>query len=269
MTRAARLIAVAAALAALTACNRDRPAEPEASPRATAAADAAAPTAYEATTPYAEVELALPDEIKTEPALHRALYDEEMRALRQFAEGAQSDRTEAGAPDDMPAYSKSIAITTALETPQLLSLKREDSDFSGGAHPNTLSSGILWDRQQDKRLTTRDLFGAEADLSGLDRALCTAINAAKRERAPDSPALTLTARPDELWKCPRAGDTPFVLAPAVEAGQAGGLTFLIDPYIVGPYVEGAYEIDVPVSTFRSLLTSTYASQFGGQLRPQP
>lgn len=266
MTRAAPLIAVAAALATLAACNRDRPAEPTAAPSAKAAADSAAPTAYEADTPYAEVELSLPDEIRTEPALHRALYDEEMRTLRQFAEGAQSDRTEAGAPSDLPPYSKTITVTTALETPQLLSLKREDSDYSGGAHPNTLTSGILWDRQQDKRLTPRDLFGAQADLSGLDRALCTAVNAAKRERAPDSPALTLTARPDELWKCPRAGDVPFVLAPAVEAGKAGGLTFLIDPYIVGPYVEGPYEVDVPLAAFRSLLTPAYAGQFGGQLR---
>ena len=47
-------------------------------------------------------------------------------------------------------------------------------------------------------------------------------------------------------------------------GKAAGLTFLIGPYTVGPYVEGAYEIALPASSFRSLLAVAYADEFGGR-----
>ena len=47
-------------------------------------------------------------------------------------------------------------------------------------------------------------------------------------------------------------------------GKAAGLTFLIGPYQAGPYVEGGYEIVVPVAVFRSLLVVSYNDEFGGQ-----
>lgn len=258
------LAAVAAALA-VAACNRDRdPAKaPAKAPAPAATASAASPLAYEAKTPYAEVELALPAAIKTQPDLHAALYADEVRGLRQFAEGAQGERTEAGSPADMPPYSKEITVTAAAETGRLLSLKRRDFDYSGGAHPNTLMSGLLWDKALKRRLTSADLFAKGADLSALDQALCSAINTAKRERSPDAVNLTLGSGDD--FNCPRAGSTPFVLAASSQFGKAGGLTFLIDPYQVGPYVEGAYEIDLPLTAFRSLLAPEYAGEFGGAL----
>lgn len=268
MTRAAvRLsLCAGAALALLAACDRERkaPAAPDAGVD-TAAATAAAPLTFESDTPYAEVELTLPASLGAHPALHRALYDEEVRKLRQFAEGSQADRTEAGFPADMPPYTKDIAFDTALETPRLLSLERTDSEFSGGAHPNTLSAGVLWDKAENRRLAPQQLFAPGADLSSLDQALCTAVNAAKRERAPDAETLRLDG--DDTWNCPRAATTPFVLAAGDQPGKAAGVTFLIGPYMIGPYAEGPYEIDLPLVVFRSLLAPAYASEFGGTLRP--
>lgn len=265
------ILAAVAATLAVAACNRDRePGKAAArAPAASAAATAASPLAYESKTRFAEVELTLPAALKTQPDLHAALYAEEVRALRQFAEGAQGERTEAGMPADMPPYAKDISIKATAETGRLLSLQRQDFDYSGGAHPNTLQSGILWDKTLKRRLAPSDLFAKGADLSALDQALCSAINAAKRQRSPDAVNLTLGSGDD--WNCPRAGSTPFVLAAGSEPGKAAGLTFLIDPYQVGPYVEGAYEIDIPLAAFRSLLAPEYAAEFGGTLvkRPAP
>ena len=55
----------------------------------------------------------------------------------------------------------------------------------------------------------------------------------------------------------------LVLAPAAIPGKIGGLTALIDPYVVGPYSEGDYEVTVPVSAFQTLLAPAYAGAFGG------
>ena len=264
-----RLLLLTAALAtALTACNRDRePAEPAPAGPGPAAvvtpADAAAPMGFESKTPWADVRLTLPLGIKPQGDLHARLYAEEVRRLRQFTEGAQGELTEAGAETDRPKYEKTITITVAAETAKLFSLKRVDFDYSGGAHPNTLTDGLLWDKALKRRIGVADLFGKGADLTILDQALCSAINAAKRARVPDSAGVTLGG--GKTFSCPRAADTPFVLTAGDTPGKAGGLTFLIGPYQVGPYVEGAYEIAIPASVFRSLLVVAYSSEFGGQL----
>ena len=265
--RLARALLITAAVGVtLAACNRDQekaaPAPAPGQPAAVTTADAAAPMAYESKTPYANVSLTLPQAIKTQGDLHAALYAEEVRKLRQFVEGAQGERTEAGGDTGLPTYEKAITVTGAGETGKLLSLKRVDFDYSGGAHPNTLTSGILWDKALKRRIGFSDLFRKGIDLTALDQALCSAINTAKRARVPDSASVTFSGKD---WSCPRASATEFVLTPGTEAGKAAGLTFLIGPYQVGPYAEGPYEIAIPVTAFRSLLAVAYADEFGGQL----
>jgi len=263
-----RLLFLTAALAAaLTACNRDRepdapaPAAPGAAALVTPA-DAAAPMEFTSKTPWADVRLTLPAGIRLQTDLHARLYAEEVRRLRQFTEGAQGELTEAGADADRPKYEKTITITVAAETGKLFSLKRVDFDYSGGAHPNTLTDGLLWDKALKRRVGFAELFGKGADLTVLDQALCSAINAAKRARAPDSASVALGGKD---FSCPRAADTPFVLTAGDTPGKAAGLTFLIGPYQVGPYVEGGYEIAIPATVFRSLLAVAYSSEFGGRL----
>ncbi len=268
LTRGRALLLTAALVAGLSACNRDREPAPDGSPAApgrTATgtpADAAAPMRFDDKTPYADVRLTLPDAIKPQTDLHARLYAEEVRKLRQFTEGAQGELTEAGADTDRPKYEKTIIVTTAAETGKLLSLKRVDFEYSGGAHPNTLTSGLLWDKALKRRVALTDLFRTGADLTALDQALCAAINDAKRARDPNGPAVALGG---QIFACPRAADTGFVLAPGTMTGKAAGLTFLINPYQVGPYAEGGYEIALPLTAFRSVLAVAYADDFAGRL----
>lgn len=266
---ASRLLFLSVAVAAtLTACNRDR--EPAQAPAAadagsTAAvtpADAAAPMGFEDKTAYADVKLTLPEAIKPQTDLHARLYAEEVRKLRQFVEGAQGELTEAGAEPDRPKYQNTVAITAAAETTKLFSLKRAAYDYSGGAHGNTLTSGVLWDKALKRQIGLADLFRKGADLTALDQALCSALNTAKRARSPDSASITFDSEP---FSCPRTASTAFVLTSGTVAGKAAGLTFLIGPYQAGPYVEGGYEIAVPAAVFRSLLVPAYAGEFGGAL----
>ncbi|MFA4891986.1 DUF3298 domain-containing protein [Brevundimonas sp.] len=267
MTVLRALLLTAAIAATLSACNREREpaAPPPAAPGVAAVvtpAAAAAPMAFESKTPWADVRLTLPDAVRAQTDLHARLYAEEVRRLRQFTEGAQGELTEAGADADRPKYQKTITITAAAETGKLLSLKRTDFDYSGGAHPNTLMDGLLWDKALKRRVGIADLFGKGTDLTALDQALCSAINTAKRARVPDGAGVTLGGKD---FSCPRAADTPFVLTPGDTPGKAAGLTFLIGPYQVGPYVEGAYEIAIPAAVFRSLLAVAYSGEFGGRL----
>jgi ABC-type amino acid transport substrate-binding protein len=259
------------ALAALAACNRDRPerAAPATPAPGEAAvvtpAEAAAPMAFESKTPYAEVSLTLPIALRSQPDLHARLYAANVRDLRTFAEGAQADRTEAGGDEGLPPYDKSIEFSPGAETTKLFSLMRTVSEFTGGAHPNAQYGAVLWDKALKREIAAADLFVKPADFTALDQALCAAINAEKRRRDPAAETVSLTG--DGTWKCPRALETPFVLAASTEPGKAGGLTFLVGPYIVGPYAAGSYEVSVPLSAFRALIAPAYAGEFGGGLKP--
>ena len=197
------------------------------------------------------------------PDLHARLYAEAVRELRTFSEGAQADRTEYEGDMDLPPYSKHIDYVAAGETGKLISLQRNSSEYTGGAHPNPAYGAVIWDKALKQFVQPAQLFRRGADLSALDQALCDALNTARRGRNPDAQPIGLNPTQGG-WSCPRAGTTPFVLAPSTTPGKAGGLIFLIGPYQVGPYAEGGYEVAIPQSVFRSLLAPAYADEFAGQ-----
>ena len=259
-SRTARILLVTVAVAAsLAACQRAEKKEAEA-PKAAAAATADGPLKYDSATPYAKTSLTLPEAIKTQPELYAALYRQEVADLAKYAEGAQADRTEAGGESAMGPYEKTIVYGDAVQTGRLFSAMRTDFDYSGGAHPNTVATALLWDKTEKRRISPADLFAKGADLSSLERALCDAVNTAKKAR----PGATPVSTKADTWSCPKLKDVAIVLAPGDAAGKAGGLTFLLDAYAVGPYVEGAYYLTLPASAFQSLLAPAYASEFGGK-----
>lgn len=259
------LLLACAAAAVLSSCKRREAEVPPAPPAASASAavtpaDAAAPMAYESKNQFAEVKLALPEAIKAQPDLHAQVYAAGVRDLRQFVEGSQADRTEAGGDEGQQPYTRSIEVTSAAETGKLFSLRRFASEYTGGAHGMTLYGAVLWDKALKRQLTAADLFRRGVDLGALDRALCEAVNVARKARG-STDVITLTST--EGWNCPKATALPFVLAAGNTPGKAGGLTFLIDPYLVDSYAAGPYEITLPQAAFRGLLNPAYADEFAG------
>ena len=272
-TAAAALAVVGAiAFAVITSRPDETPAPTPAPPPATAVvtpAEAAAPFDFRSETPYASVELTLPPALKPYPDLHARLFAAGVRDLRQFTEGSQSDRTEAGGDMGLGAYEKTIEYDTPVETGKLFSLARTDYEFTGGAHGLSSYSAILWDKASKQQITAAQLFRPGADLSVLDTALCAALNAEKEKRNPGVEPLTLGTVEGEIWSCPTAAGMPFVLAAGSTPGKAGGLTFLIGPYLVGSYAEGSFWVNVPQSAFRTLIAPAYADEFAGEPTPLP
>ena len=262
------LLLMATVAVTLTGCNRDeeKAAAPVAAPTTVAAAPAAAaaPFEFKSETPYAKVELNLPHEIKGQPELHAQLYAAAVKELRQFMEGAQADRTEAGGDQGVPAYDAQIGFDTPVETGKLFSIARSDYEFTGGAHGNTSSAGVMWDKALKKAIAPTSLLRPGVTLAALDDLLCTAVNVEKKKRDPEAETLTLAGKTnDDLWGCPHAADTAVVLASSTVPGKAGGLLFLIGPYEAGPYAEGSSEVAVPQAAIRALLAPAYADEFAG------
>jgi len=128
-------------------------------------------------------------------------------------------------------------------TPRFLSLSAEIQTYTGGAHGMTSFATLLWDRNRAKQRQPLDLFtSGEAFDAAIREPFCAAIKRAKAakgilaEEAPDSP----------FGECPPAS------AQTIWLGSSDGryldrMTIAIAPYEIGPFAEGSYKINVPVT----------------------
>lgn len=140
--------------------------------------------------------------------------------LADFLKYAKEPRP-AGMPSSWEFDSESeVAYTSA----SLISLNLRTYNYSGGAHPNTsftlLNYGIVGGRA--KRLQLSDVVLRPKDLMG--GLVLEKLNAVKKSR--DIEALTSI-------------DAEYANAFLV---TRSGITWMFQPYAVGAYVEGAYEI---------------------------
>lgn len=256
-------LAVFAVVAALSACDR-KPAPPAEAPAAStttapvaaAPAPLARPLAFDQTDPAAKVALRLPAEVANYPALHTLLYDREVAGLKTFAAKAEADRKASAGQFPWRPYNRQGQWFLAADAAPLVSLRALWFEDTGGAHPNHGGASLLWDATANREIQPKALFRPDADMSVLDKVICDAVAQAKTRR---EGAVLL----NDMFSCPKWSQTVLVLAPSTIPGKIGGLTALIDPYVVGPYSEGDYEVTVPASAFQSLLAPAYAGAFGG------
>uniref|UniRef100_B0T3E9 DUF3298 domain-containing protein n=1 Tax=Caulobacter sp. (strain K31) TaxID=366602 RepID=B0T3E9_CAUSK len=254
--------AFAAALCgSLAACDR-RPAQPPqapvapAAPPAAAPAPAARPLAFDQTDPAAKVALRLPAAITAFPALHALLYDREVAGLRAFAAKAQADHKASTGQFPWRPYNRQGQWFLAADAAPLVNLRALWFEDTGGAHPNHGGASLLWDTTTNSQVQPQALFRDGADMSVLDKAICDAVATAKSHRDGAVPL-------NDMFACPKWSETVLVLAPSTTPGKVGGLTAIIDPYVVGPYSEGDYEVTVQVSALQDLLAPAYAGAFDG------
>ncbi|AJA07977.1 hypothetical protein SKP52_05250 [Sphingopyxis fribergensis] len=128
-------------------------------------------------------------------------------------------------------------------TPRFLSLSAEIDSYAGGAHGMQSFDTLIWDRNRRRQMKPLDLFiSSEAFDAAIRDPFCAGIKRAKAakgilaDEAPDSP----------FAKCPPAS------AQTIWLGSSDGryldrMTIAIGPYEVGPYAEGSYKINVPVT----------------------
>lgn len=260
MTSLSRILMAAGALF-IAACASSPRIAPSADPQ---------PVAYRLEDGRMTTELTLDPALRAHPELRARLYGDGMTAIREFEAEVRKARIDEGGElnSDMDL---TLRWDAPVETARLVSSDGMVWSFTGGAHGNPGFHAILWDRQGRREIKPAELFRADVDQAKLDHALCDAINAAKAARGGDQawdPAPYRDQQGEDLWVCPAALETPFSLAPGTTAGRAGGLVFLIGPYIVGPYAEGVYTAVVPAAAVSALLSPEWVDQFGGAPSPE-
>ncbi|WP_432767948.1 MAG: DUF4163 domain-containing protein [Sphingopyxis sp.] len=168
------------------------------------------------------------------------------RATKRDALIAAAERDKAAAEKEGFPYRPHSHLQTwqrVTDTPRFLSLSAEIETYMGGAHGMTSFDSLLWDRNRAIRLTPLDLFvSGDAFDAAIKDAFCERIDRAKAAKGIVPPA---------------NDDGPFAACPAASAqtvwlGSSDGryldrMTIAIAPYEIGPFAEGSYKINMPVT----------------------
>jgi len=156
------------------------------------------------------------------------------------AKGDKASREKKGF--DFHPYMSSTQYDTAGQTERLLSLKVDVGSYEGGAHGNHGISSVLWDRQAGNEIKDVDLF---AEAANRDRLLtqrwCDALNKAREEKrgAPAGGGM--------FDDCPKLDEIAIIPTDKDKNGRFELLTLIASPYVAGPWAEGDYEIELPVT----------------------
>jgi hypothetical protein len=173
---------------------------------------------------------------------------------------ASAEEMQAGAVEDMklrPADAPKISHffvqdwTVAADTPALLNVRADISMYTGGAHPNHGFAVKYWDKIERREISFSDLF---TDWTAAEKLLtpayCTALDA---ERVSRRGAI----ENDMFDDCPPIGDQPVALM-SWPGQDISGFRILLGPYVAGPYAEGDFQIEVPMTdALRALVKPQY------------
>jgi hypothetical protein len=245
--------------------------------------------AIELKTRAAEITVTIDNALKAHPGLaenlraegHRYVAKARAEAEKEYRESPEWFRQDGGRrwSYDLVYAQRSVVAG------RYVSVLRDDGTYTGGAHPNTVTDTILWDKAQKKRISIRPFFTETADggpvMTAMARLVRLAVAKEKLARWKDSrpddekkeplPTVEESVTKDEQLRRaiqPRLlGIGPISLAPSTVPGKSSGLTFHFSPYDVDAYAAGPYTVFVPWTALKPFLSPEGVAIFGGD-RPK-
>ena len=211
-----------------------------------------------------EVTVFLDAKIKADPALAaNSLAEGRKWAETNRADAEKERESEPELFSNGPWTMERKYETRSVVDGRYVSIVRNDYENTGGAHPNSSTDTILWDKTTGKRISIRPFFTETADngpaLKAMRQGVTASLAAEKKKRgAEGTDTGAIEAIEPKLLKI-----GPVSLAPSTEQGKSSGLTFHYSPYAVGSYAEGEYIAFVPWEMLKPYLTPEGARIFGG------
>jgi hypothetical protein len=223
---------------------------------------------YTADREYVEVDVRVDNSLKAFPQLYKMIVHEGEKFGRDNEEAAAEQWREDKTVFRGIPYNYSLGYRLRTAAGKYVSIAIDESEFTGGAHPNHGTTTMLWDRDKDERTDFKTLFrdpaAGSADMQKLSKLILDALAAEKKAR--DVP-FDLTDMWFKDWKADFENFGQPSLAPSTVKDKSSGITFHFSPYEVGAYAEGDYTAFVPASAAMPLLTPEAQKLFGGN-RPE-
>ncbi|MCH2456949.1 MAG: DUF3298 and DUF4163 domain-containing protein [Henriciella sp.] len=219
-------------------------------------------------TEAASIDIRLPARIdEIDPELAALIRQRAADGQEAFLAAAQNDRADA----ENEGYAfrpHSLTVSWDEVGPRegtLRSFLGSYAAYAGGAHPNFQFDVLNWDEGLGEEISFEDLFeDDEAARSVMADALQAALIAAKRERMNDQ-SLSDEQLMDSWLRAAFDNNEAifenFTIARGMDSEAPAGLIYHFQPYTVGAYAEGPYEIAVPASVFVDELAPRYGDLF--------
>lgn len=141
----------------------------------------------------------------------------------------------------------SLEWKLVTDTPRFLSLSGEGYLYTGGAHGMPLLDTLVWDREaragEGDTVAVMDMFtSADAITAAVQGPFCAALDKERKERRGEyyEPGGMFT-------ECPGL-DELVILLGSSNKKAINRIGLIAPPYVAGPYVEGSYEVTVPVTS---------------------
>jgi hypothetical protein len=214
-------------------------------------------------TKWVEASVFLDAKIKADPAVAaNCLAEGKTWATKNRADADKERRQDPDLFRNASSFERKYETRSVVDG-RYVSIIRSDYEYTGGAHPNSSSDTILWDRSAGKRISIRPFFTETADngptLKAMRQGVIASLEAEKKKRGVEgTDGSAIEAIEPKLLKI-----GPIALAPSTEAGKSSGLSFYYAPYAVGSYAEGEYIAFVPWETLKPYLTPDGIKIFGG------
>jgi hypothetical protein len=243
----------------------------------------------EVKTRSAEIIVTIEKDLKAHPGLSENLRAEGQRYVAKSRAEAEQEYKESPAwfkQDGGRRWSYDLVYSQrSVVADRYVSILWENGTYTGGAHPNSRSDTILWDKAEKKRISIRPFFTETADggptMTAMAKLVRIAVAREKLERWKDArtdeekkyplPTVEDSVDKDEqLQKAvqPRLRKIgPISLAPSTATGKSSGLTFHFSPYDVDAYAAGPYTVFVPWIALKPFLSPEGAAIFAGE-RPK-
>lgn len=203
----------------------------------------ARPVSIERNSKMLEFSYRWPSEAVANPVLNARFRHDMQTAYAETSRNAMQDRASAKSDKrEFHGHQFSMDWKTAGQSARLLSLRGELYEFSGGAHPNHGTNALVWDRQKNMEMGIGTLFRRAATFTTLIRApYCKALD---DERAKRREGEKLDGA---FAECPKFSELAIVPTDRDRNGRFERLVMIASPYVAGPYVEGDYEVTLPVT----------------------
>ena len=207
-------------------------------------------------------EYAWPAEARAIPRLHQKLLkqmEDDRAEIVGLAKEMRGDKWfEMGV-----GYQSTITYELNGRSDRLLSLSGGHWEFTGGAHGNGNSISLLWDRVRNREVTIPQLFARPTEYALLAPRYCEELKKARIEQRGGNGELKTIPQFDE---CPKFSDLTIELVDDDKNHRFETLRFTADQYVAGPYSEGPYIVDLPVTR---RLTAAIKPEYRASFEPRP
>lgn len=209
-----------------------------------------------------EFRYAWPAEARAIPALDSRFRADAARQKRDALAAARADRR-ARQQMKVPFNRHYLVRTWTLrgQGPRLLQLESMTDTFTGGAHPMSVTSGLLWDRRLGRPITLDTLLARAGGWTSAIRGPFCNILDKERARRRGAPV----RGGDSFGECPALRDLTVSLQDGNGDRRFDRVRITADAYVAGPYAEGKYVISIPVTAAMvSRVKPAYRSAFRAQ-----